>query len=475
MFRRALFTTMRASIVAVPEAGPLSAAAAPHEAFLKAVGMVGKGGDADGKLYVAPDGSEAIAFVGLKAEGDRHKHADNIRKACSKGYLLLKPLKPECIKVDPMGHPQAAAEGVTLAKYAYDLKRPEEGEKGGPIRVVPVEGTDMALWTKGETWAGCQNYARRMADMPANLMTPRLFCEHVLKLVGEAGVADTLKVTVHDEKEIKALGMGCFLGVAQGSAEPPRLLVLQYTGNPGRAAVDYGLVGKGVTFDSGGISIKPAAGMGDMKMDMQGGAVVCAATIGAAACRAQSNIVCVVPLTENLPSDRATKPGDVHVSMAGLTVQVDNTDAEGRLILADALHYCQEQFQPATLIDVATLTGAMCVALGQFYSGVYASTDDLWARLHASGQATGDKVWRMPLSDDFDDLIKSEIADLSNIPSSRDGSANSAARFLQRFVRDGQAWAHIDMASAMSAPAYYGAKNRATGRTTRVLMDLLGA
>lgn len=224
----------------------------------------------------------------------------------------------------------------------------------------------------------------------------------------------------------------------------------------------------------GGISIKPSSGMASMKGDMSGAAASVSALMGVAKSKIQKNVVAVIPLCENMPSGSAVKPGDVITAMNGLSVEIDNTDAEGRLILADALHYTQETFKPEKLIDVASLTGAMCIAVGPFYSGVYSNCDSLWSALNRASERTDDLVWRMPLYEGYDELNKSTIADVRNNPTSRDGSANSAARFLSRFVKPGQKWAHLDIAAVFESNGpYFGKSKRATGRPTRLLMDFL--
>lgn len=366
-----------------------------------------------------------------------------------------------------LGNAAASAEGVTLASYSYDMKQKKE-EEIKTINCIPADlNRDGAAWKVGEADASSQNFARLLADTPSNHMTPQRFCEIVKEEIG----SNKIEVEVLDEAAIQAMGMGCFWGVAKGSQEPPRLLLLRYKGRADSGEWDLGLVGKGVTFDTGGICLKPSKGMWDMKHDMAGAAAVVAATIGAAKTNAQCNIVTAVPLCENMPGGRALKPGDVLKSLAGLSVEVEDTDAEGRLILADALAHVQTQFKPKHIIDVATLTGAMCVAVGPFASGVYASIDSLWSRIHAASEATGDLAWRMPLWSRYDELLRSRIADIKNL-GGRDGGANSAARFLQRFLPEGQSWAHIDIAPVMTAAEYFGAKNRATGRPTRLLIDL---
>jgi leucyl aminopeptidase len=243
-------------------------------------------------------------------------------------------------------------------------------------------------------------------------------------------------------KEMKELGMGALLGVAQGSANEPRLVVMRWTGKKGEPPVAF--IGKGVTFDTGGISMKPAAGMEDMKGDMGGAACVAGLMHALAARKARVNAVGVIALVENMPSGNAQRPGDVVTSMSGKTIAVLNTDAEGRLILADALWYAQKRFKPRFMIDLATLTGAILIALGKEHAGLFSNNDELADRLLKSGADTGEKLWRMPLAGEYDRLIDSDIADVKNIGGRNAGSI-TAAQFLQRFVND-VPWAHIDVA-----------------------------
>ncbi len=209
-----------------------------------------------------------------------------------------------------------------------------------------------------------------------------------------------------------------------------------------------------------------------MKHDMGGAAAAAGAIIGAALTKSPLNVSCVIPLCENAISGAAQKPGDISYSMKGLTVEIEDTDAEGRLILADALYFAQKKFSPKTIIDIATLTGAMCVALGPLASGVYVNDEQLWNVLYNSSRSAGDKIWRMPLWDEYREYLKSDVADLKNL-GIRDGGSNSAAIFLKQFINDGQRWAHIDMAPVMKASSYYEIKDRATGRPTRLLLELL--
>jgi leucyl aminopeptidase len=254
---------------------------------------------------------------------------------------------------------------------------------------------------------------------------------------------------VLDEAAMRELGMGALLGVAQGSAKPPRLVVMQWRGagkdkDDGEPA-PLAFIGKGVTFDTGGISIKPAAGMGEMKWDMAGSAVVIGLLRLLAARKAKVNAIGVVGLVENMPSGTAQRPGDIVTSMSGQTIEVLNTDAEGRLVLADAMWYCQDRFKPRLMIDLATLTGAIVVALGHHNAGLFTNDDELATRLIEAGKAVGEEVWRLPLAEAYDRDIDSDAADVKNIGGGRAGGSITAAQFLQRFVNK-VPWAHLDIA-----------------------------
>ncbi len=281
--------------------------------------------------------------------------------------------------------------------------------------------------------------ARDLINEPANVLGPVEFAERLRDLAR----AD-LTVEVLDEEQLQAHKMNAILAVAQGSVRPPRVVVLQWQGAKSKRAKTLCFVGKGVTFDTGGLSMKPAAGMEDMKGDMGGAACVAGLLLALAGRKAAVNAVGVIGLTENMPSGTAQRPGDIITSMSGQTIEVLNTDAEGRLVLADALWYAQERFKPRFIIDLATLTGAIIVALGKEYAGLFANDGKLAVELAAAGEAVGEKVWRMPLAKAYDKLIDSKNADMKNI-GGRHGGAITAAQFLQRFIRD-TPWAHIDIA-----------------------------
>ncbi|RKP35639.1 peptidase M17, leucyl aminopeptidase [Dimargaris cristalligena] len=326
-----------------------------------------------------------------------------------------------------------------------------------------------------------QNLARRWADTPANLMTPTKFCEEVVQHLGSL---NHITIHVRDQAWAEAQKMGLFLGVSRGSEEPLRFLEIEYRGNTQKSGVDIGLVGKGVTFDSGGIDIKPWQGMEDMKGDMGGAACVVATMYGLARQGVPVNATCVVPLCENMPDGRAVKPGDVLTARNGKTVEVLNTDAEGRLILADALHYMCTTYDPPRVVDVATLTGAMMVALGSTYTGVFTNSDAQWAALHQASTATHELLWRMPMHPEYRQaILGSRMADLANISAGRGAGASTAAMFLNEFENQdhrvesqGQPreYAHIDMAGSMDDKSDEGYHHKGmTGKYTTTILPLV--
>lgn len=304
----------------------------------------------------------------------------------------------------------------------------------------------------------------RLADTPANLCTPASLCEEARKIAQDR---EKVTVTILEKPALEELGMGGLLGVAQGSAVPPAMIELRYDGGKGDNAPVV-LVGKGITFDAGGISLKPAAKMGDMIYDMSGAASVLAVVQGVADLDLPINLIAIAPACENLPSGTALKPGDIITTYSGRTVEVQNTDAEGRLILADGLTKALEH-KPQIIIDVATLTGACVVALGSTYTGLFANRDDLAEQLLDAGKKTGDLAWRMPLHSDYTELMQSSYADLANISSVRGAGASTAAAFLETFV-EGTPWAHLDIAGTANTS---GKDHASTGRPVALLVEFL--
>jgi leucyl aminopeptidase len=338
---------------------------------------------------------------------------------------------------------QAVTEGLLLAAFSVDHYK--TGERLGPPpadMVVVAEGDERTLsaaLARGRVLGEASNFARELANEPSNVLTPRVFADRAATAARDAGV----EVEILDEKRIEALKMGLLLGVARGSAEPPRVLVMRHDPPGAPAAPVLGLIGKGVTFDTGGISIKPADGMERMKDDMAGGAAVVAAMCAIAKLGAPIRVVGVVPMTENMPGGRALKPGDIITGAGGKTVEVLNTDAEGRLILGDALWYAQ-QLGATHLVDVATLTGACVVGLGKVVSGLFGRPDAWRDVVNDVANRAGDRAWPMPLYDEYFEQMRSEIADMVN-SGGRAGGACTAAAFLKEFT-NGLPWAHLDIA-----------------------------
>jgi leucyl aminopeptidase len=305
-------------------------------------------------------------------------------------------------------------------------------------------------------------FAKDLGNLPGNHCTPTYLAEQAVDMGKRRGI----KVEVLEQKDIEKLGMGCFLAVARGSREPPKLIVLEYNGGK-REAAPVVLVGKGITFDTGGISIKPAPEMDEMKFDMCGAASVLGTMKAIALMRLPLNVVGVIPATENMPGGNAIKPGDIVTTMSGQTVEILNTDAEGRLILCDALTYA-EKYKPAAVVDIATLTGAMVIALGHVATGLFANSDPLARELVAAGETAWDRAWHMPLWDDYQDALKSNFADIPNI-GSRAGGSITAACFLSRFTK-AYPWAHLDIAGTAWKS---GTDKGATGRPVALLAHFL--
>ena len=336
--------------------------------------------------------------------------------------------------------------GLRMRGYKFDkykTKKKENDDENGaaPDFVVGSGHAQAARAAAHERFAVAEGVeiARDLVNEPPNVLFPTEFADRA-KALEKLGV----EVAALDEKEMAKLGMNALLGVGRGSARDSRLVTLRWNGARAKRGKPIVVVGKGVCFDSGGLSIKPAAGMEDMKGDMGGAACVAGLLHALAARKAKVNVVGVVGLVENMPDGDAIRPGDILTSMSGQTIEIINTDAEGRLVLSDALWYAQETFKPRLMIDLATLTGAIMIALGNEYAGLFANNDELAQRIVAAGEATGEKVWRMPLGQPYDKLIDSKIADMKNT-GGRHGGSITAAQFLQRFVKD-TPWAHLDVA-----------------------------
>ena len=333
---------------------------------------------------------------------------------------------------------------ATLRAWRYDRYRTKLKDKQKPtlekVTIVGASGAAERWESRWKAVAEGISLTRELVTEPANIIYPETFVERVRSSVEGTG----LEVEVLDGAAMAKLGMGALLGVAQGSVRDARLLILRWNGGQdGQAPVAF--VGKGVTFDTGGISIKPAQGMEAMKWDMGGAGGVVGGMRALAGRKARANVIGICGLVENMPDGNAQRPGDVVTSMSGQTIEVINTDAEGRLVLADVITYVQRTYKPSTIVDFATLTGAILISLGHEFAGLFTPDDDLAEKLLAAAASSGDKLWRMPLGESFDRLIDSPIADMKNV-GPREGGSITAAQFIKRFVDDGVKWAHVDMA-----------------------------
>jgi leucyl aminopeptidase len=464
-------------VLALYEGRKLSTAAASADAASKgALSRLLKHGDIEGKpgqtlvLYGVPGiAAERVLFVGL---GDAAQvNAKNLKIAALAATRWVQAsgakeatfyLLDDAVEYGAQHVVVAAREAV----YRFDELKSNVAAPKAPLGTVALASANAATVKAAQAslptataLANGIDFTKRLGNLPGNVATPTFLGNEASKLK-KLGI----KVKVLEKKEIKKLGMGSFLSVAQGSAEPPRFIVMEYMGGPknGKPTV---LVGKGITFDTGGISIKPAPEMDHMKWDMCGAGSVLGVFRALGELKPKINVVGLIPTCENMPSGNAVKPGDIVTSMSGQTIENLNTDAEGRLILCDALTYA-ERYNPRAVIDIATLTGACVIALGNVVSGMYATTDKLADDLLAAGQRTYDRTWRMPLWDDYQDGLNSNFADMANV-AGRAGGSITAACFLWRFAKKYD-WAHLDIAGI----AYKDGKDKgATGRPVAMLLD----
>jgi leucyl aminopeptidase len=366
---------------------------------------------------------------------------------------------------------QVVTEGALLGLYSFRKHITKEDDKLGEIKQLLIVGSDEAKphleegSNKGKVLAEATNLARNMVNEPANYMTPN----HMAKMAKSLAESHGLEVSVLEQGQMTELGMGALLGVAQGSRQPPKFIVLHYRGGDS-AEINVALVGKGITFDSGGISIKSSEGLAEMKGDMAGGAAVMAAISAIAQLKPKINVTAIVPATENLPSGNALKPGDILTAMNGKTIEIITTDAEGRLILADALAYAKK-FGAKFIVDVATLTGACRVALGDVCSGAFGNNQELVDKVIAAGNEAGELIWQMPMYDEYKEQNKSDVADIKNI-GGRYGGAITGAKFLAEFIND-TPWVHLDIAGTSLSEKERGYLVKgATGVPVRTLVNL---
>jgi leucyl aminopeptidase len=449
-----------------------------------AVKRVISSGDFQGKLYqtqlVYGGKGERFILLGLGKQGEFK--ANSLRGAASKAGQVARGYRLKTISFSLSLHrslkqfptedlAQTVGEGLLLGHYRYLKLKSDDSEQPKDLREILIVTKDKTTALKkgfncARIICDAVFLARDLATTPGNLLTPTLLAKKAKKEVEEAGIT----CQILDEKEIKRLKMGGILGVSQGSSEPPRLIILHYNGAK-KSEPPLALVGKGITFDSGGISIKPSSSMEKMKEDMGGAAAVISAIIAVSRLKLPVNVVGVVPSAENLPSGKAYKPGDVLTTYSGKTVEVINTDAEGRLILMDALAYSLK-FKPAAIFDLATLTGACVVALGESVAGIMSRHPKLIRQLENASRKTGERVWELPLWKDYAEQLKSDIADLKNM-GGRWGGTITAGCFLAEFVED-KPWAHIDIAGPVwtDKDEPYQPKG-ATGFGVRLMVQLI--
>ncbi|MCL4510715.1 MAG: leucyl aminopeptidase [Bacteroidetes bacterium] len=433
-------------------------------------------GDKDQRLTIYSVGKHRVVFlvgVGeksqLTSEKIRRAAAAGIKSAQSSKVIsvVLSALDSSVEQVSDYETVHSLLEGAILGAYKFD-KYLTQNKKSSKIDsfIVAIEDVQSAIGKKAAKDAHllCEAVylARDLSNAPANEIYPEALANVAVKMAKRYHV----RARILDEKQIKKLKMGGLLAVNSGSAKPPRFITLEYKGNS-KSRNWYAIVGKGITFDSGGISLKPAAGMGEMKMDMSGAAVVIGTIQALASLKIPVNVVGIAPSTENLPGGSAYKPGDIVTTMSGITIEVDNTDAEGRIILSDGLYYAQ-RYRPKAIIDLATLTGACVVALGQHATGMFGTGEDVMAQLKEAGEKTYERVWQLPIYEEYEKQIKSDVADVKNVGGKWAG-AITAALFLKKFVGD-YPWVHLDIAgTAMLEDATDYAPKGGSGVGVRLL------
>jgi leucyl aminopeptidase len=457
----------------------------PSDVVAKAAKIAGFSAKLAGALdIVAPEGSKAerIFVIGL-GKADALVSFDWL-KAGGAAASKIKNTTDVTIFVDAPGVDVTATQaadfalGMMLRAYGFDTYKTKksddensakDGSASVKVRIVTAKASEAAkAFEVSQAVANGVNLARDLVNEPANVLGPVEFAAKARELE-KLGV----EVEILTEKEMGKLGMGALLGVAQGSVRPPRLAVMQWKGGKSGDA-PLAFIGKGVVFDTGGISIKPAGGMEDMKGDMGGAAAVTGLMHVLAARKAKANVVGIIGLVENMPDGNAQRPGDIVTSMSGQTIEVINTDAEGRLVLCDAVWYCNDRFKPKFMIDLATLTGAILVALGNIQAGLFSNDDKLSEQLIAAGTETHERLWRMPLGKEYDKMIDSKFADMKNTGGRHAGSI-TAAHFIGRFVGD-TPWAHLDIAgTAMGSPLDEINQSWGSGYGVRLLDQLVRA
>lgn len=429
---------------------------AAHPNLSKQIALAMENGEFKAKLnqsmvLYTPDCDTAKRYV-VMGLGESEKYtADFLRQATATASKIILDLKLNSFAIEFMGESrltaddaQVLAEGVVMGSYRFLNYQKAKDEYKGIESVTVVSDADIAASLNyGLQVAGGVVLARDLGNHPSNVATPTFLADTAEEIAKKGD----MKITIYDREDFAELGFGGISGVAQGSDVPPKFIIMEYMGG-GKDSKTLGLVGKGLTFDSGGISIKPSAGMDEMKFDMLGGAAVLGIMAAVAEIKPKLNIIAVVPSTENMNGGEAYKPGDILTAYNGKTIEILNTDAEGRLILADGLSYVTDKYELDGVIDFATLTGAVVVALGHRYSGLMTNDQAFANELIAVGEKTQDRVWQMPLDDEYAEDIKSSIADIKNTGAGRTAGTIAAGAFLREFVKEGTAWCHVDIAGS---------------------------
>ena len=432
--------------------------------------ITGKTGEV--KLVVGKKGSIAIVY-GLGKKKDLkpeilRRAAGAVSKTCNKNKIKsISFLLPIDIKDDY--YSQAVAEGLVLGSYQFNEFKTIE-KNLFTINSATIFNANKNGIERGNVIGQSVCLARDIENRPGNIATPTHLADNA-KDIGKTG---GMKVTVFNREKFSEMGMGALAGVASGTDEPPKFIIMEYMGGPSKQKPKV-LVGKGLTFDSGGISIKPASKMDEMKYDMCGSGVVLGVMNVVAKLKPKMNIVGIIPSTENMSGDKAYRPGDILTAYNGKTIEVLNTDAEGRLILADALSYASKHYNPEYILDFATLTGAVVVALGHIATGIMGTEPDLINKIKISSKITSEKVWEFPLWDEYLDQVKSNIADVKNMGAPMQAGSIAGGAFLKAFVRDGIPWCHFDIAGTAwgDKGLPYQNKGLATGEVIRLVIDLL--
>ncbi len=427
-----------------------------HPKLSKTLNLAMQNGEFEAKLnqvivMYSPDCETAQRYLAIGL-GDSDKFtSDYLRQASATVAKKCIALKLDSLAIEFFGEnllknedAQALAEGLVMGGYQFlKYKKSDSDYEGIKDVIVVSEVSVESALTYGRQVAAGVVLARDLGNHPSNIATPTMLADTAEEIAKRGG----MKTTIYDREDFEKLGFGGIGGVSQGSDVPPKFIIMEYMGG-GKNTKTLGLVGKGLTFDSGGISIKPSAGMDEMKFDMLGGAAVLGIMSVVAEIKPKLNIIAVVPSTENMNGGEAYKPGDILTAYNGKTIEILNTDAEGRLILADGLSYITDKYELDGVVDFATLTGAVVVALGHRYSGIMTNDQDFANELLAAGEKTQDRVWQMPMDDEYAEDIKSTIADVKNTGAGRTAGTIAAGAFLREFVKEGTSWCHVDIAGS---------------------------